>query len=490
MDGSALDAMDVVQWRRNMKGRSDRTGIKYTLSEWNAIEHIKLYSDSLQELVRLSGYMAREDKTVDEDFTFVYKALTDDICRGCPRFRSCAGELESEMGFEFNKIIDDVLNNLHSDNYDISPEFRKNCVYYHDLIEETVWLSRILYQNRYWRKFFSKLKHMLQREISSQEMMLRECAKQMESGSYMNWRVKRKLNWLLLGKRAVVHSGREHIGKDGSLEVLLEVRLFCALKASILSENLSNAYRRPMVCNWPEGWIPAGVQRIMFTEEGNFHVSFGISCCRKTGESVCGDTFSFVRRTQRQAVMCLSDGMGTGERAFEGSSRLIEAFETMMMAGILEETAMELLHTALYLQMGKELSTLDIASVSLRTGIVKLIKAGGAATFIRHRNEVERFKGDSLPLGCLEEGRVGCQYKKLYDGDMIIMLSDGMLSFEDMEGAAESVEAVLEKIETPNAQSFADQLMAAVPAVSDGHEDDRTVLVAALWERGHGNYVD
>lgn len=45
----------------------------------------------------------------------------------------------------------------------------------------------------------------------------------------------------------------------------------------------------------------------------------------------------------------------------------------------------------------------------------------------------------------------------------------------------------VEKIKTDNAQVFADQLIEAVPVLEDGYDDDRTVLVASIWEKGHRN---
>ena len=40
------------------------------------------------------------------------------------------------------------------------------------------------------------------------------------------------------------------------------------------------------------------------------------------------------------------------------------------------------------------------------------------------------------------------------------------------------------KIKTNNAQVFANELIEAVPVLEDGYDDDRTVLVAAIWEKG------
>lgn len=67
---------------------------------------------------------------------------------------------------------------------------------------------------------------------------------------------------------------------------------------------------------------------------------------------------------------------------------------------------------------------------------------------------------------------------------MVILLSDGMLDFEAMPGSTLRMETILQNIKTTSAQRFADELMKAVPVPPEGHDDDRTVMVAALWETG------
>ena len=91
-----------------------------------------------------------------------------------------------------------------------------------------------------------------------------------------------------------------------------------------------------------------------------------------------------------------------------------------------------MIQDALLFQDKGAFSTIDAAVISLKTGILKLLKAGGMATFIRHKNSVERIMPAALPPGCRIGQQFDLKYKKLYDGDMVIMVSDGMLEFENM----------------------------------------------------------
>ena len=58
-----------------------------------------------------------------------------------------------------------------------------------------------------------------------------------------------------------------------------------------------------------------------------------------------------------------------------------------------------------------------------------------------------------------------------------------MLEFENMPEISFRMESLIGKIKTNNAQVFANELIEAVPVLEDGYDDDRTVLVAAIWEK-------
>lgn len=182
--------------------------------------------------------------------------------------------------------------------------------------------------------------------------------------------------------------------------------------------------------------------------------------------------------------MLLSDGMGTGEDAFFDSKKMIEALEDFLEMGISEEFALEMIQNALLFKDTGRYSTIDVGVISLQTGMLKILKAGGPATFLCRRGRVERIEGKALPPGCRADQKFDVIYKKLYDGDMVVMVSDGMLEFENMPQSSLTMETVLKKITTNNAQSFAEKVMRETPVPAGGYDDDRTVLVASVWEKG------
>lgn len=323
------------------------------------------------------------------------------------------------------------------------------------------------------------------RQLDEQRLFLRECRVNMQKGEKICGRKKMALKTLFFRKGIHFIKGKEYKDGSGLLQVTVQVQpLLGTKKTELVRKCLNTYYKRNFYRNMETTWLRPGENRISFIEENGFHVVFGQRCCNKKGEDVCGDTFSFTNFGRKRAVMLLSDGMGTGKKANEDSRRLIETLEDLLEAGISEEFALEMIQDALLFQDKGAFSTIDAAVISLKTGILKLLKAGGMATFIRHKNSVERIMPAALPPGCRIGQQFDLKYKKLYDGDMVIMVSDGMLEFENMPEISFRMESLIGKIKTNNAQVFANELIEAVPVLEDGYDDDRTVLVAAIWEKG------
>lgn len=455
-------------------------------AEQAAIQHLLLFEEGLSGII---GLMKTEEKGEQRnDMEFLCQSLTRDVCRKCPKYRECYGKKEKETIGEIASILEQAYQCSVVDGRMASKEFRKNCVFFQPFMEEISWLYRLIYQNIYWEKRYGEIKRIMCRQMDEQRLFLRECRAHLQNGIQIKGKRKLALGNHLFKNGIRLKSGREYVDSSGLLQVTVLVSpLFGAKKAELVRQCLEKYYDRTFYRNAQNSWLRPGENRLTFIEENSFHAIFGQKCCNKKGEDVCGDTFSFTDFGRKRAVMLLSDGMGTGQKAYEDSRRLIETLEDLLEAGISEEFALEMIQDALLFQDRGDFSTIDVAVISLKTGMLKLLKAGGMATFIRHKNSVERIVPAALPPGCRINQRFDLKYKKLYDGDMVIMVSDGMLEFENMPEIPFRMESLIEKIKTNNAQIFANELIEAVPVLEDGYDDDRTVLVASVWEKNRAS---
>ncbi len=253
-----------------------------------------------------------------------------------------------------------------------------------------------------------------------------------------------------------------------------------------VSEYISKGYgKRVRACSDGKTILNGEYAVYGFVEEPNFMVLHGASGMTKTGEVISGDNFSCTELAEGQLLMGIVDGMGSGDEASEDSEEIIGLLEDLLKAGYEEETALRLVNSVLLGKENGEASTaVDLAITDLYSGKCSFYKSGAAATFIKRNQWVEVMKSTSLPIGVLKEVDYEAAYKKLYDGDYIVMVSDGVLDALTGENKEEELGRLLMDIDTKNPKEMADRLLEAVKEYT-GQEimDDMTVLVTGIWQK-------
>lgn len=206
-----------------------------------------------------------------------------------------------------------------------------------------------------------------------------------------------------------------------------------------------------------------------------YEVAYGSAEKLRQGEGVSGDTKSVLCPSRKRRLFALSDGMGSGERAADASKKAISMVENFYRAGFDNAVILSLVNRLLCMSGEESFSSIDISVIDTVTGGLDIIKMGAASTFIRRRDGIEVIACEAPPAGILERAKPLTGRHQLYDGDMVVMMSDGVFDALDEQGVAE----VTEEADTSNPQVLADRLLQA--ALSRGAEDDCTVLVMRLF---------
>lgn len=224
---------------------------------------------------------------------------------------------------------------------------------------------------------------------------------------------------------------------------------------------------------------------VMFVEDVNFKVLYGVSRRVKTGERISGDNFAFIEGNDNKAVVALSDGMGSGFLACQESEMVIELIEQFMEAGFCKETAARMINSSMVTTSGSQMySTIDISEIDLRNGICEFLKVGAAATFIKRGRWVETIQSTSLPAGMFEQTDFDTTAKKLYDGDYIIMVSDGTIDCISGENKENELKNIILGTAMENPREMSEYIMEEIIQRSDGYiPDDMTILVTGLWKK-------
>ena len=222
-----------------------------------------------------------------------------------------------------------------------------------------------------------------------------------------------------------------------------------------------------------------------FVEDTNFKTLTGSARITKLGEKVSGDNFSILNLENGQMILLLSDGMGTGVNANEESESVIELLEQFMEAGFKEESAIRLINSILVLKSeNQSFSTIDLSILNLYTGVCDFVKIGAATTFIKRDQWVETISSTTMPAGVFNQVDLDQKSKKLYHGDYVIMMSDGVLDCIPGNNKEKFMQEVILGLKSTNPQEMANKILKEALAQNEEiPPDDMTVLVAGIWKK-------
>ena len=127
---------------------------------------------------------------------------------------------------------------------------------------------------------------------------------------------------------------------------------------------------------------------------------------------------------------------------------------------------------------------MDLAFLDLYSGKLQMIKTGSPATFIKKKDSVQVVNSNCLPIGILKDIDFKIYEENLEDGDLIIMMSDGVLdSNRSVENSEKWMEKIIKDIQAVNPQAVADEILNIAHFMSqDKIKDDMTVMVTKIWK--------
>ena len=222
-----------------------------------------------------------------------------------------------------------------------------------------------------------------------------------------------------------------------------------------------------------------------FGEAVNFKMLYGAAKMTKDKETISGDNYTCTTEENGQFFMCLSDGMGSGLEACRESESIVDTLEQLVEAGFSGETAARMVNSVLNLRnQNGRFSTVDISMVDLYSGVCHFLKAGAATTFIKRDHWVEAISSTSLALGLVQQADFQTAAKKLYEGDFLIMVTDGVLDALPPEEPEELMKEIILQTRASAAQELGRGILERVLTYSEYRAtDDMTVLTAGLWRK-------
>lgn len=208
---------------------------------------------------------------------------------------------------------------------------------------------------------------------------------------------------------------------------------------------------------------------------------------------VSGDSWGVQDLQDGRMVQILCDGMGSGELAMQQSKLAVHLLQTLLSGGLSIRLSLNILNTIMSFQYGGvRFSTMDIALWNLNTGKIEMYKYGAAPSFVKNKKKVVSYDGTSLPVGILPRVEGSILEHNTADGDILVMMSDGLY---ELNGDGFQWEQIISCLPTTNPQLAAEYLLAIATSRIRGnqkkaaeqedekapHADDMTVVVSRLF---------
>lgn len=276
------------------------------------------------------------------------------------------------------------------------------------------------------------------------------------------------------------HSHRQRI------YMMVRVSQGRCITAKELAKWISKAAGRRFI---PETGGPSVVRRkygiMEFVEDTKYQLIQGIARRTKEGQAVNGDSYAFIYLDSGQVLMSLSDGMGSGPLAKEESELMISLLEQMVDTGFGRRSALRMLNSVMMLHGNRQVfSSMDLTVVDLYGGLCEFIKIGASSTFILRDHQVECITSESLPVGAFPEVDWEGFARNLFDGDMIFMVSDGVINRFPEGTGNECITQMLKTMEETNPNGAAGRLLDyALAQPGEYGDDDMTVLACMICKK-------
>ena len=131
-------------------------------------------------------------------------------------------------------------------------------------------------------------------------------------------------------------------------------------------------------------------------------------------------------------------------------------------------------------------ATIDFVVTDLESGQLEFVKIGAAPSFIKRGRNIEVIQNHALPIGILNHVEVEPERRLLYEGEYLIMITDGVLEFQrDVVNKEQWLCNILRRVDDNiGCQELANLLLLQSIEAADGAiSDDMMVLVAKLVRR-------
>lgn len=415
----------------------------------------------------------------------IIENLADRVCSNC-NMKSICWKRES---FYTYSAFSELIENYQSKKEFVPYEIERKCIKRSALIKNTEDIIKNYIIDEMWRNRLSECRQFLATQISNISLSVDEMIEDFSSNIQFNKYIANDIRRILNKNNIKYRDVFCYNDKNNRLIIKLSMEA-CGGKQKCIKEILPliNAVTGKLMCVGDDGCnlnMDTKVCNITIEETPKYHVaSYAARTC-KDGEKYNGDSYSFNKLKDGTYITVISDGMGSGPEAGQESSAAVELIEGFVRAGFSKTTAINTVNSLMTLKFSQDekFSTLDLSSIDLYTGNVDFMKVGAVASFVKSKEKVDVIKSKTLPIGVLDKVDVDIIKKEVKNGDIIIMLSDGILDYNSNEaGKVDWLVKYLQECNQNNPEELCKGIINKAKELCKGKvKDDMTVVVSKVY---------
>lgn len=448
-------------------------------------DRLDKFSEVLLNMAATLNNLADNDKLdMSTKSSGLIENLANRVCNNCDTCGICWGREMISTYKAFGELLESVQNKTN-----IFPELlEKKCIKKASLIRNTEDIINKFIINEMWRSRLAEGRELIANQFSNMAKSVDEIMEEFSSDFNEDKDSEKKIIRILEKYDIEVDDVFAIKDKNERLNIQITCdscngRNLCTKKMNPLINDCID-YKMKLKNDGCKINPITNKCTAMFEEVPKFGVTTSVARACKDGQTIFGDNFNFGEGYDGSYMMVLSDGMGSGPQAGRESKAVVELIEKFTGAGFSRVTAINTVNSIMSLKFSEDekFSTVDLSAIDLYSGEVDFMKVGAVVSIIKSGDTIDIIKSRSLPIGILDEADIEIHSKRVKNGDLIVMLTDGIIDCdEEASGKVDWILDYLCRNDNGNPDELAKGIVNEAKTIGKNKvKDDMTVMVSRI----------